>query len=183
MADLERDSREKLVAALSGHFYCIQECRIIHPVFQQSLRADVVAICRDELTPYAFAFEVKCPTGKWEFKNWSALIAQASFYPFCRIVDNRVASDTQTIDCAFVFPHPLRAKAAFHCGDEDSTRGAYLLAQHFRVGGASFETRTDSRLSLSLGTDIIWRSDQGFRNKADSKLASIRFGSRRVSTR
>lgn len=154
--------------------------------FDQALRADVVAFSRSETQPWTLAIEVKEPTVKWELKNWIKAIGQAGNYPNCVVSDARAGPANGTlINASFLYPGPdvtpwkdqdSRSTRFYRDYDREPIRGAVLLAQHFKVGTASCDSR-NGRFSLRLGTDPVWDSRLGFRKKSASLLEKRRIGS------
>lgn len=184
--DIEKTKRTEVISRLGACFQCIEECRVELVGFNQALRADVVAFSRDKTQPWTLAIEVKEPTGKWEFKNWIKAISQAGNYPNCIVSDARAGSaNGRLIDASFLYPGPdmtrwkgrdLQSTRFYRDYDREPIRGAVLLAQHFKVGTADYDS-TNDRFSLKLGTDPVWDSRLGFRKKSAGLLAKRRIGS------
>lgn len=192
--DIEKPLRELLVQTLSSDFDCYQECHLKHAIFDKVIRADVVAISKDINANFILAFEVKVPNSKWEFKHWNAAIAQAADYPFATIEDQNLPEECigRTVDCAFVFPRPDlspckndedQESKLMRSGDAELVRGALLLAQHMRVGTGEIRQEKRRLLSLRLGTDTLWQSNEGFRPKAKQKFSFKRVGSQIIQIR
>jgi hypothetical protein len=184
--DIEALRRKEVIDNIGGTFQCIEECSITLVGFEESLRADIVAISKSADHTFIFAFEVKEPTGKWELKHWLKALRQAGNYPNCRVTDERAGSACGAIiNASFLYPGPN----IFPWNDQDSQltrfyrnydveplRGAVFLAQHFKVGIAYLEADSD-RLTLKLGTDPVWDSSKGFRVKSEDLLRKRSIGS------
>lgn len=154
--------------------------------FQEAVRADIVAITRHLSDPWILAFEVKEPSPKWELKNWLAAFAQAGAYPNCYLNDKRAGEQNGfLVNAAFVYPEPnlepwghldRREARFFRQHDFAEIRGAKLLAQYFKVGVVSSKDGA-RKVSLVLGTDSVWDSRDGFRQKASTRLGRRKIGS------
>jgi hypothetical protein len=187
--DIEQKPRQRLVDSLERDFICLEECNVRPAVFPNSvIRADVLAFARREPQNLLFAFEIKVPTAKWEFKDWIGLIKQASSYSDATIDDKRAPAWTQNqkIQCSFIYPEPTlspwnecdsQQNRFYRDYDRDPIRGALLLSQHFQVGCVGV-SESDGRHYLKLGTDTLWTQRAGFRPKVDSRPFSRRIGSR-----
>lgn len=183
--DVEKERRNELIRALSADFVCFEEVRLQHFTFPRiSVRADIVAV---PLTPeyrgYAFAFEVKQPSERWQYKDWSKTIRQASDYVYGKILpDPRLSGHVgRRIACSFVYPAPeyIRSKPT----EEDSIIvGIFHLAIHFRVGRAFTDnSRRTTRFCLTMGPNEVWRSDVGYTGQAPGLIKGLRtVGSQRV---
>lgn len=175
-----------MVSRLDASFRCVEECQVELIGFNQTLRADVVAFARDATQSWALAVEVKEPSGKWELKNWIKAFGQAGNYPNCIVSDARAGPANGTlINASFLYPGPdmtpwngrdLQGTRFYRDYDREPLRGAVLLAQHFNVGTANLDSN-NGRFSLKLGTDPVWDSRLGFRQKSAGLLAKRRIGS------
>lgn len=188
--DIEASAREEIVSHLGNDFDCIEECRLNLVGFDEALRADVVAFSRSEVDPWILAFEVKVPSGKWELKHWLNALRQTGNYPNCHVVDERAhLTHGCLINASFIYPEPnmrpwddqaSQNTRFYRSHDIDPLRGAILLAQHFKVGTANYDSNRN-KFSLKLGADPIWDSKQGFRMKSRSLLARRKIGSTKRS--
>lgn len=190
--DIESQNRNELMNILAESFTCYQEVQLRHRYFAETkIRADVVAISKDSRHPVALAFEVKVPSGSWEFKNWSAAFKQASDYVFATPDDERLteASGRCLIAASFVYPGP--DLTPWQSSDQQTTRfyrdydreallGVQMFAQHIKVGVARRTKSGKSQLELRIGTDRVFLSGTGFADKALKRLTIARLGSRQV---
>jgi hypothetical protein len=184
--DIEKGKRMELISHLGDSFNCVEECQINLIGFDEVLRADVIAFSQIETEPWTLAFEVKEPTGKWEFKNWTKAMRQAGNYPNCIVSDERAGlANGNLINASFLYPGPdmvpwmdpdSQNTRFYRNYDLEPLRGAVLLAQHFKVGTVNYDNK-NGRLSLKLGTDPVWDSRLGFRKKSAGLLAKRRIGS------
>ncbi|WP_306132990.1 hypothetical protein [Roseivivax marinus] len=189
--DIEREKREELISVLEGNFVCFEECRLKLAGFDQYLRTDVLAVPRYGNDRWIFAFEVKVPTVKWEFKTWIRALRQAADYPNCHVADERAGTaNGSLVNATFLYPGlDLRGwddeasleNRFYREHDREPLRGAFLFAQHFRVGSVAIKPR-NGQVSLKLGTDPVWDSRSDFRSKAPGLLAKRPVGSSKRST-
>lgn len=122
----------------------------------------------------------------WEFKNWIRAFRQAADYPNCQVADERAGrANGLLVNAAFLYPGPdlsswdaeaSQVNRFYPEDDREPLRGAFLLAQHFRVGSVVLHPRKD-RVSFNLGTDPIWDNRSGFRSKAPGLLNKRPVGS------
>lgn len=190
--DIEKPNELRLKNALATHFDCYEECTLRHPHFDDEvIRADLVAVGDYEGAEIVFAFEVKLPTEKWELKNWLATIKQATDYVHAPVIDPRLSAAPKQlkVHCSFVFPPPdlspwqtNDSQQNRHYRDYDASEiaGAFLLAQHFKVGSVRFHQDRLKRLSINLGTDTLWKEGEGFRPKAKTRTFLHRIGTKRT---
>lgn len=184
--DIEKTKRAEVISRLGASFQCVEECQIRLIGFDQALRADVVAFSCSSTLPCTLAVEVKEPTAKWELKNWIKAIGQAGNYPNCIVSDVRAGPANGTlINASFLYPKPdltpwkdrdSQSNRFYRDCDREPLRGAFLLAQHFKVGTANWDNKT-GKFSLKLGTDPVWDSRTGFRKKSASLLEKRLIGS------
>lgn len=194
MADLsnslERILRDRLRQRLEAAFETFEEVPVRHALFRhRRLRADVLAIPRDErFSDIALAFETKGDPD-WDKPRWARALKQASDYVLATVEPEVAAHAGKRVMATFVFPAPpwVTGDALDGRGPVDG-RAAFLsgmaqMAAFHRVGMAKFSPELQGRpLILSFGPNEVWLSTTGWRSAARDLLVGRRqIGSQRFA--
>ena len=187
--DLEARKRAEVRAALEPWFNVWEEVQV--ETHQGKLRVDVVAIPKSPDGPKsAIGFEVKSPNTAMNFQNWAKVFKQAADYVGSRTIDKRLPD--VKISSVFVFPSPPYVSylsppsiGQEYTGDwfrQDQLlqyAGVIHLAQHFRVGHASWSSSgVRSVFQLSMGPNGVWNQRLGWFKTGKDLVGSSRVGSK-----